>query len=162
VTKSVSRGGITAPATSRRYLSTVVLNSLAHADATGQHPTDLYALNILELNAPLTAGALAAQTGLTAGAATRLIDRLAQRDQVRRVVDPNDRRRILIDVIPTVTIDTDGVFGPIRRHLTEVFVRFSAEQLRVLFEYFEHAATAFQNATEENRRRAASNRRPRG
>jgi len=143
----------------RRYIGSVVLNSLAHADAVGLHPTDLYALNALELSGPLTAGALAEQTGLTSGATTRLIDRLAQHGHVRRVADPADRRRILIEVVPHPAFDADDTFGPARRRLAEVFARYSAEQLKVLFDYFDHAATAFQKATEETRRTAPERRR---
>jgi DNA-binding MarR family transcriptional regulator len=142
----------------RRYLSAVVLNSLAHAEAAGLHPTDLYALNLLALDAPLTAGVLAERTGLTSGATTRLIDRLERRGHVRRVVDPGDRRRILIDVVPPAEAGADDVFGPARRRIAEVFAGFTAEQVEVLFAYFDRAATAFQEATEETRRGLARGR----
>jgi DNA-binding Lrp family transcriptional regulator len=138
----------------RRYLSAVVLNSLTHADAAGLHPTDLYALNILELSGSMTAGALAEQTGLTTGATTRLIDRLEQHGHVRRVADSADRRRILIKAVPDPTFDAGDTFGPARRRLAEVFARYNAEQLKILFDYFEHAAAAFQKATEETRQTA--------
>jgi DNA-binding MarR family transcriptional regulator len=138
----------------RRYLSAVVLKSLAHADAAGLHPTDLYALNILELSGSLTAGALAEQTGLTTGAATRLIDRLEQHGHVRRVADPTDRRRILVETVADATSDSDDTFGPARRRLAEVFARYSPDQLKILFDYFEHASAAFQKATEETRQTA--------
>lgn len=138
----------------RRYLSAVVLNSLAHADAAGLHPTDLYALNILELSGSLTAGALAEQTGLTTGATTRLIDRLERGGHVRRVADSTDRRRILIEAVPDPTFDADDIFGPARRRLAEVFARYNADQLRILFDYFDQAAAAFQKATEETRQTA--------
>jgi DNA-binding MarR family transcriptional regulator len=135
----------------RRYLSAVVLNSLSHADAAGLHPTDMYALNILALDAPLTAGALAERTGLTTGATTRLIDRLEQGGYVRRVPDPGDRRRILIEVVDDAMFDADDLFGPARRRVGEVFARFDAGQLAVLFDYFEQAASAFLQATQEAR-----------
>jgi DNA-binding MarR family transcriptional regulator len=138
----------------RRYLSAVVLNSLAHADAAGLHPTDLYALNILELSGSLTAGALAEQAGLTTGATTRLIDRLEQHGHVHRVADPADRRRILVEAVRNPTSDADDTFGPARRRLAEVFARYSADQLKILFDYFEQASAAFQKATEETRQTA--------
>lgn len=117
-----------------------------------QHPTDLYALNILELSAPMTAGALAQQTRLSTGATTRLIDRLEQRGHVRRIPDPTDRRRVTIEVLPNPAGASDELFGPARRRLAEVFSRFDANQLKVLFEYFEKATTAYLQATEETRR----------
>lgn len=138
----------------RRYLSAVVLNSLAHADAVGLHPRDLYALNILELSGSLTAGSLAEQTGLTTGATTRLIDRLEQGGHVRRAADPADRRRIVIEAVPAPTVDTEDTFSPARRRVAEVFARYNADQLTILFDYFDHAAAAFQAATEETRQTA--------
>lgn len=138
----------------RRYLSAVVLNSLAHADMAGLHPTDLYALNTLELSGSLTAGALAEQTGLTTGATTRLIDRLERGGYVRRVADPTDRRRIVIEAVPDRTFDADDIFGPARRRLAEVFASYNADQLKILLDYFERAAAAFQKATEESRQTA--------
>jgi DNA-binding MarR family transcriptional regulator len=138
----------------RRYIGSVVLNSLAYADAVGLHPTDLYALNVLELSGPLTAGALAQQIGLTTGATTRLIDRLEQRGHARRVTDSADRRRILIEVVAELTFDADDTFAPARRRLAEVFARYDADQLKILFDYFERAAAAFQKATEETRQSA--------
>lgn len=60
----------------RRYESAVVLHAQAGAKAVGLGATDLYALNILELNGSMTPGELGTRTGLTTGPTTRLIDRL--------------------------------------------------------------------------------------
>src|SRR4051812_12265902 len=47
-----------------------------------------------------TAGKLSEITGLTSGAVTRVIDRLEQAGYVRRVPDPADRRRVIVEVVP--------------------------------------------------------------
>src|SRR4051794_24857360 len=47
-----------------------------------------------------TAGRLSEITGLTSGAVTRVIDRLEQAGYVRRVADPADRRRVIVEVVP--------------------------------------------------------------
>src|SRR3954469_15348033 len=47
-----------------------------------------------------TAGKLAEVTGLTSGAVTRVIDRLEQGGYVRRVADPGDRRRVIVEAVP--------------------------------------------------------------
>jgi DNA-binding MarR family transcriptional regulator len=47
-----------------------------------------------------TAGRLSEITGLTSGAVTRVIDRLEQAGYVRRVPDPADRRRVIVEVVP--------------------------------------------------------------
>ena len=47
-----------------------------------------------------TAGRLSELMGLTSGAVTRVIDRLEQAGYVRRVPDPADRRRVIVELIP--------------------------------------------------------------
>ena len=47
-----------------------------------------------------TAGKLSDLMGLTTGAVTRVIDRLEQAGYVRRVPDPTDRRRVIVELVP--------------------------------------------------------------
>ncbi|WP_226900320.1 MarR family transcriptional regulator [Nonomuraea phyllanthi] len=83
--------------TFRHYLSAMVLNSLAAAEAAGLNATDYHALNLLDLTGPLTSGELAVRAGLTTGATTRLIDRLERGGHARRVPDPADRRKVMVE-----------------------------------------------------------------
>lgn len=138
----------------RRYVGAVVLHGLATAAAAGFNATDLYALSILERSGARTAGEIAARTGLTTGAATRLIDRLAQRGAVERVADPADRRKVVVRALGHPG-EVDGAVDPARRRVGEILAGYSPEQLRTLFDYFERAASAFIDATEELRARGA-------
>src|SRR5438270_12274900 len=70
------------------------------AGRLGVNDTDLHCLNIVENSGGLTAGDLAAQSGLTSGAVTGVIDRLERAGYVRRVSDPGDRRRVKVEVTP--------------------------------------------------------------
>ncbi|HEX6673761.1 MAG TPA: MarR family transcriptional regulator [Actinomycetes bacterium] len=134
----------------RRYVTAVVLHGLASAEASGFNATDLYALSILELVGAMTSGELAARTGLTSGAATRLIDRLERRGHARRVADPADRRKVIIQ--PTDhPAEIEQALQPARRKIAEVLGGYSADQLATLFDYFTRAAEAYQGATEELR-----------
>ncbi|WP_205315604.1 MarR family winged helix-turn-helix transcriptional regulator [Nonomuraea lactucae] len=132
----------------RRYLSAMVLNSLATAEAAGLNATDYYALNLLDLSGPLTSGELAARTGLTTGATTRLIDRLERGGHVRRAADPADRRKVIVESAGRPE-GLDTVLAGTRRRIGELLQSFSAEELAVLFDYFGRAATAYQEATDE-------------
>lgn len=140
--------------TFRRYLSAVVLSSMAQAEVLGMHPTDMYAYNLLDLTGPMTAGALAEQTGLTTGATTRLIDRMERQGRVRRVPDPADRRRVLVEAVPDPALESGEVFGPARQRMAEVFLQYDAAQLALLFEFFAKSTQALRTATEEIRRLA--------
>jgi DNA-binding MarR family transcriptional regulator len=78
----------------------------------GVSETELRCLNIIENGGGLTAGMLAAQAGLTAGAITGVIDRLERRGYVRRVADPADRRRVRIEVTGSFYRSAEQIWGP--------------------------------------------------
>src|ERR1035437_5966258 len=76
-----------------------ILFSQAVADRLGLAVTDAEALEQLAALGRATAGRIAELTGLTTGAATRMIDRLEQSGFVRRGDDPADRRRVIVEPI---------------------------------------------------------------
>jgi DNA-binding MarR family transcriptional regulator len=63
----------------------------------GVNRTDGRCLDILEQRGRITAGQLAAEARLTSGAVTAVIDRLEGDGYARRVPDPDDRRRVLVE-----------------------------------------------------------------
>lgn len=132
----------------RRYLSAGVINALATAEAAGLNATDYYALNLLDLSGPLTSGDLAVGTGLTTGATTRLIDRLEKGGLVRRVPDPTDRRKVIVESVARPE-GLEQVLAGTRRRLGEVIEGMAEGDRAVLFRYFAQAADAYQSATEE-------------
>jgi DNA-binding MarR family transcriptional regulator len=66
----------------------------------GLSESDVEALEVLLDSGAATAGRLSEVMGLTTGAVTRVIDRLEQAGYVRRVPDPADRRRVIVEVVP--------------------------------------------------------------
>lgn len=126
----------------RRYVSAQLLNGHATAAAVGLNGTDFSCLNLLALAGPLTAGQLAQRTGLTTGATTRMIDRLEQGRFVRRERDPTDRRRVIVVVASDRGNELDAALEPGRRRMYEVFQRYNAAEVRILLDYFTHAAPA--------------------
>ncbi|GAA4064876.1 MULTISPECIES: MarR family winged helix-turn-helix transcriptional regulator [Actinomadura] len=134
----------------RRYLSAVMLHGQASAKACDLGATDLYALNVLELSGPMTPGELGARTGLTTGPTTRLIDRLEAAGYVRRVPEPGDRRKVLVEPIGRPA-GLDEVMAPARKRIGEILAGYSPEQLDVLFDYFTRAARAYQEAADRLR-----------
>ncbi|MGK5551941.1 MarR family winged helix-turn-helix transcriptional regulator [Actinomadura kijaniata] len=136
----------------RDYLDAVGLHALAGAEAAGLQASEWYAMSQISLAGGLTPGELSARTGLTTGATTRLIDRLERAGRVRRVADPGDRRRVVVEPAPDAPdVDIDAIVGPARRRVGEVLERYTPEQREVLFDYFRRAAPAFREATEEIR-----------
>jgi DNA-binding MarR family transcriptional regulator len=108
------------------------------AEALGVNLTDLHALNIVENRGGLTAGALAAEAGLTTGAVTGVIDRLERAGYARRVPDPADRRRVKIEVTDHFYARADEVWHPLAAEWhAELARRFTTEQLDVITEFLD-------------------------
>lgn len=143
----------------RRYVSAEVLHGHATAEAAGLNATDFFCLNLLSLSGPLTAGQLAQQTGLTTGATTRMIDRLERGGLVRRGRDAADRRQVIVEACrPDGHNEIDAALEPARRRMQAVFQRYTAQEVRVLVDYFTHAAPALLAAAEDLRDRSPARR----
>src|SRR3954453_22507202 len=82
------------------------------AQRLGVNETDLHCLNIIQNNGGVTAGQLAKEAGLTTGAVTGVIDRLERIGFARRVADPDDRRRVKLEVTPKFYSRAEKVLGP--------------------------------------------------
>ena len=116
----------------RRVGSQAALFSLAVADRLGLAGTDVECLDRLLVEGTLTVGRLAELTGLTTGAATRMVDRLEQAGYVSRVPDPSDRRRVLVEPVPGVGDKLGAMHDSLRRAQMEIFDRYDESQLRLL------------------------------
>ena len=81
----------------------------------GLSESDIETLEQLIDMGATSAGKLSEITGLTSGAITRVIDRLEQAGYVRRVPDPTDRRRVIVEVVPekvaNIQVTLDKVSG---------------------------------------------------
>jgi len=66
----------------------------------GINRTDARCLDILDQHGSMSAGDLAEASRLTSGAITAVIDRLERAGMARRVPDPKDRRRVLVEPTP--------------------------------------------------------------
>jgi DNA-binding MarR family transcriptional regulator len=99
------------------------------AQRLGVNETDLHCLNIIENAGGVTAGQLAAESGLTTGAVTGVIDRLEKKGFARRVADPSDRRRVKVEVTKTFYSRAERIWGPVAKEWASALERFSGEQL---------------------------------
>lgn len=72
----------------------------AQARRMGTHVTDMRALSLLQIQGPLQSAELARGLGISANAATALVDRLATSGHVDRVAHPTDRRRVVVRLRP--------------------------------------------------------------
>ncbi|WP_367132884.1 MarR family winged helix-turn-helix transcriptional regulator [Saccharothrix sp. HUAS TT1] len=106
------------------------------AERMGLSPTDEKCLDLaMRAEGPITAGRIAELSGLSTGAVTGVIDRLERAGYVRRVRDPHDRRKVLVEV----TVDDEGavadLFVGALDTLREVLAGFTPEERDVLERY---------------------------
>ncbi|OPC81026.1 MarR family transcriptional regulator [Embleya scabrispora] len=123
------------------------------ADRMGVVATDFHCLHALHQDGPATSSVLARRVGLTPGAASRMIDRLTEAGCVKRVPDPNDRRRVVIEPtmegLDRITAYYAGLTARTRDDLTP----FDDDQLRTLLRFVEVARDSA--AAEVDRLRSA-------
>ena len=106
------------------------------AERLGLNRTDLHAINIIENSGGLTAGELAAEAGLTTGAVTGVVDRLERAGYARRVPDPEDRRRVKLEVTPKFYARADKIWGPVAADwAARLGHRFTAEELERVIDF---------------------------
>jgi DNA-binding MarR family transcriptional regulator len=102
----------------------------------GVNETDLHCLNIIESHGKLTAGELAARSGLSGGAVTGVLDRLERAGYARRVADPGDRRRVSVEVTPAFYESAGQIWGPVAADWQATLVkRFTVEELTLIGDF---------------------------
>ncbi|MFC4606321.1 MarR family winged helix-turn-helix transcriptional regulator [Streptomyces maoxianensis] len=118
---------------SRRYMASYALFNQALADHLRLHPTDLQCLNLLGLEpGPVTTGRVAELTGLTTGSATRLVDRLERAGYVTRERDAEDRRRVLVTLVPERMAEFGAVWQKLNGSWFDMFDAYSDEEIALL------------------------------
>jgi DNA-binding MarR family transcriptional regulator len=119
----------------RRMGAQSVLSGAAMANRFGLHPTDLEVLDIIFLRETVTAGELAAATGLTSGSVTALVDRLVKRGYVTRRKDESDRRKVLISVVRAATAPIEAAYEPQRIAMHALWSSFNGRTLQVVTDF---------------------------
>src|SRR6476660_8391591 len=121
----------------RKTGSLMQLLNMAAADKIGINATDLNCLNILSFSGHMTAGELARATGLTTASITGVVDRPEAAGFVTRERDPNDRRRVVVQInLDGAMKDVATVFAPMLRSWREMSARYSDDELRLIVDFY--------------------------
>jgi DNA-binding MarR family transcriptional regulator len=89
---------------------------------------------LIEMGAS-TAGKLSEITGLTTGAVTRVIDRLEQAGFVRRVPDPADRRKVIVQVVPEKVASVQSTLNRVGSAAGDEIGRYTDAQLALITDF---------------------------
>jgi DNA-binding MarR family transcriptional regulator len=127
----------------RKVTGQSVLLSEKIATHAGISATALECLDLLRLEGrPTTPRRLASLTGLTTGAVTMLVDRLERAGFVRRVPNPEDRRSVLIEVLPPAARALEPVFAPLAAGMARVHKHYDNAALELVLDYLTRAHQA--------------------
>jgi DNA-binding MarR family transcriptional regulator len=120
----------------------------AGSRALGVNRTDGRCLDVIQQTGRIGAGDLAERAGLTSGSVTAVIDRLEAKGLVRRVADPADRRRVLLETTELMERRATELWGPLAHRGIPQLERLSIAEIETVIGYM-------RVATELNETRAA-------
>lgn len=143
----------------RRSGSVGALHAKALAERTGLTGTDWECLDVLDWTGPITAGEVARRVGVTSGAVTGVLDRLEGGGWVRRTADPNDRRRVIVELVPPAP---DGphaarfaemveIFSPLAADIAGIVEKLDDEQLESVVDYLRASSDAVERSIDRIR-----------
>ena len=113
----------------------------AAAAQIGMAVTDMQVMDILDLTGPSTAGQLADLTGLTTGAITRILDRLEEPGFIHRERDPNDGRKVIVQLEKSKDEmhRVRSILDSVGKTWDEVASRYDDEQIAFLLEFLKYS-----------------------
>jgi len=94
-------------------------------------------LDIVDRLGRCTAGRLAAESGLTTGAVTALIDRMERAGYLKRTRDTADRRKVWIEATDRAREMNRRLWGHLSTVLIPLFGRFTLEEIEAIADYLE-------------------------
>ncbi|HEY0673749.1 MAG TPA: MarR family transcriptional regulator [Longimicrobiales bacterium] len=124
-----------------RVVSTqAVVRSQLIADRLNIGVTDLESLEVIAREGTMTAGRLAELMGLTTGAITGLVDRLVRAGYVTRGPDPDDRRKVLIQLnMQQVARAVFPLYAGLARSVHAYLDTLTVDQLKIIAKFLQAA-----------------------
>lgn len=126
-------------------LNVLLVNAIAQR--VGLSATEFECASLIREHGPFTAGELARRCQITTGGMTGMIDRLERAGVVRRTSDPQDRRRVIVEAIPSPERRKKivALYSPLSRDFTKLLNSYTDEQLIFLAEFMAEVTQMFAN-----------------
>lgn len=110
----------------------------AAAENVGINRSDGRCLDVIQERGAVSAGELAEALGLSPGAITALVDRLERDGLVRRLRDPNDRRKVMIELTDIANEAVYELYGPLAAGY-QWLSTLTPDQLGLLRDFMRHS-----------------------
>ncbi|HEY1013727.1 MAG TPA: MarR family transcriptional regulator [Herpetosiphonaceae bacterium] len=132
-----------------RLSTATIMFHTAVADRLGLSVTDVKGYSILGQAGPLTAGELAARMQLTTGAITGLVDRLEAAGLARRARDPQDRRRVVLELAgdPEREREIGGLYAPLGAAVTGLLAGYGPGEQALIGEFLSKVTAIMERET---------------
>ena len=122
----------------RHVISSSVMTNERIARTVGLSVVDTQTLGIIAAaESPLTAGEVSAATQLPSSTTTRVLDRLENAGFIERSADPDDRRKVVVSVLPKMIETMGPAYGGILQELAAMHEDFTVAELEVIARYLE-------------------------
>jgi DNA-binding MarR family transcriptional regulator len=133
----------------REHSNAAVMFHTAVGARMGLGVTEEKTLGLLEREGALTAGEIAARTGLAPASVSGLIDRLERKQFVRRARDRDDGRRVIVEINREHVASFGALITAFVAELEALYADYSDEQLTVILDFLRRSAAIQREATGE-------------
>jgi MarR family transcriptional regulator, organic hydroperoxide resistance regulator len=121
----------------RKFLAAGIFFNAQAAEKAGLGLTDMQMLHMLQLYGASTPGQLAKWTGLSSGGVTVALDRLEKGGYVRRGPNPEDRRSLLISLVPGKLRKVAAMYDGVEKETRRMLETLAETDLEAVVRFFE-------------------------
>jgi DNA-binding MarR family transcriptional regulator len=121
----------------RKFIAASIFFNTQAAEKAGLGLTDMQMLHMLQLYGPSTPGQLAKWTGLSSGGVTVALDRLEKAGYLRREPNPEDRRSLLIALIPMRLRKVAAMYEGVENETRRLLATLAPSDLEAVVRFFE-------------------------
>ena len=121
----------------RKFIAAAVFFNAQASEKIGLGLTDMQMIHMLQLYGPSTPSRLAAGTGLSSGGITVALDRLQKAGYVRREPNPQDRRSLLVTLVPAAVAKLAELYEGVEAETRRLLATLPRRDLEVVIRFFE-------------------------
>ena len=121
----------------RKFIAASIFFNTQAAEKAGLGLTDMQMLHMLQLYGPSTPSRLAKWTGLSSGGVTVALDRLEKAGYLRREPNHEDRRSLLITLIPVRLRKVAAMYEGVENETRRLLATLPPSDLEAVVRFFE-------------------------
>jgi len=130
----------------RKFIAAVIFFNTRAAEKVGLGLTDMQMVHMLQLNGSATPRTLGLWTGLSSGGVTVALDRLEKAGYIRRQDNPDDRRSVLITLVPSRLRKLTALYEGVERETRRLLATVPERDLEAVVRFFETMDAARTNS----------------